>query len=450
MNDTIAAIATAPGQGGIAVVRVSGDGAREIAKRVFRRGKGGKGVLKPRYLTYGHVVDAAGAVIDEAMAALFCAPHSYTGQDVLELQCHGGSVQAQRVLQAVLDAGARPAQPGAFTKLAFLNGRIDLSQAEAVMQIVGAQSQRAAQLSQNQLDGALSRAVRQMADTLLDLMAAIGAAADYPEDDVDDTAVRQARAVIGEVMQRLSALLATAKAGMRYQQGVRVVIAGRPNAGKSSLLNALLGENRAIVTEVAGTTRDVLSEPLNLDGVPLTLCDTAGLRVSGDQIERIGVQRAMQQLEMADLVLLVRDLTAPVTQEDRDVLACGKPLILVHNKLDLAPDAQEPQQTPEVPSVAISARTGQGIDALKAQMLARITGDSALCDVNLTQQRHADAVRDAYDALAAAAGGLDQGMPLDVILVDVQAAWRALGQITGETADDALITRIFSAFCLGK
>ena len=445
---TIAAIATAPGQGGVAVVRVSGKGAKKIARKLFIRPNGKKGVGKVRYMHFGHITDDAGTPIDEAMAVLFQAPKSYTGQDVLELQCHGGQVQAQRVLARVLDTGAVLAEPGEFTKLAFLNGRIDLSQAEAVMQLIGAQSEKAAQLSQNQLSGVLSRKVSALADTLLDLMAAIGAAADYPEDDVDDTAIRHAIGTIAGVSDELTALLRTAKTGIKYHEGVRVVIAGLPNAGKSSLLNALLGVDRAIVTDIAGTTRDILSEPLNLNGVPVTLYDTAGLRASGDVIERIGVEMAKDQLSKADLVLLVRDLTQEWSAQDEEILSCQKPLILVHNKLDLVDEAPDAPQGVE--SVAISAKTCKGLDTLREKMLEMITGDSALGSVNLTQQRHADAVSDALASLDLALEGLKLGMELDVVYGDIRAAWQSLGLITGVSADDAVISRIFSTFCLGK
>jgi tRNA modification GTPase len=453
-SDTIAAIATSLGSGGIAIVRVSGDLAGDIAGRVFRPFKS-LNKLQHRMMTYGHVIDSKGNAIDEVMAVFFRGPNSYTTQDVLEIHCHGGSEMARQALSCCMAAGARLAEPGEFTKRAFLNGRIDLSQAEAVMRIISAKSEKAARLSQKQLGGALSRKITQLQSDLLDIMAGIEAAADYPEEDIEDQAARQTFERISFLDIALGDLLNSADYAKKLREGIRICIAGKPNAGKSSLMNALLGESRAIVTDIAGTTRDILTEPLNINGIPATICDTAGLRSDGetgsDVIERMGIERARAEIEGSDIVLLVWDMGEPFTDEDRRILALQKPIILVKNKSDLySGDVALEFANDKTPSVTISALTQQGIGELKNMVASMFDESDSLGDASLTEERHVEAVNSARKSLALALEALESGMPVDVCAIDLRDAWHHLGLITGKTADDELISRIFESFCLGK
>ncbi|MGI5900188.1 MAG: tRNA uridine-5-carboxymethylaminomethyl(34) synthesis GTPase MnmE [Christensenellales bacterium] len=454
ISDTIAAIATSLGRGGIAIVRVSGDLAGEIAGKVFRPFKSPKR-LKHRIMTYGHAIAPDESPIDEGLAVFFRGPNSYTTQDVLEIHCHGGSEMARQVLSSCMAAGARLAEPGEFTKRAFLNGRIDLSQAEAVMRIISAKSEKAARLSQKQLDGALSKEITSLQSDLLDIMAGIEAAADYPEEDVDDMTLRQTFDRILSIYAALDRLLKSADYAKKLRDGIRICIAGKPNAGKSSLMNALLGENRAIVTDIAGTTRDILTEPLNINGIPATICDTAGLRAGaeteGDVIERIGIERARAEIQSADIVLLVWDMGEEFTDEDRRIIDLDKPMILVKNKTDLFGEGEAfiPSDV-EIPSVTVSALTLQGIDELKQMLSSMFEESDSLGDASLTEERHVASVKSARKALGLALAAIEAGMPVDVCAIDLRDAWHHLGLITGKTADDELISRIFESFCLGK
>lgn len=448
MSEVIAAISTAQGAGGIAIVRLSGDETQSVLEKVFR--PAGRKIVIDHMMTYGHAVDREGAVIDEVMAVLFKAPRSYTREDVAEIHCHGGSIQAERILIACISAGARLAQPGEFTLRAFRNGRIDLSQAEAIMRVISASSKRAAQLSQQQLSGALSKKIIHLQDRLLDMTASVEATVDYPEDDLEEQTARRILLGIDELEEELCALLSSSRYARHITNGVRICIAGAPNAGKSSLLNALIGKDRAIVTEVEGTTRDVLTESMVIDGMPLLISDTAGLRVSGDRIERIGVELAQKEIENSDVVLLVWDMGKPLLERDREVLRAGKPVIFVKNKAD-AGSAPTPDEIPgDIPAIEISALTGDGVEELKRLIASTVRGSDALLDINLTEQRHADAVEEALVYLRGSREAIQAGMPLDIAALDLKNAWSALGTITGVSAPDELITRIFSNFCLGK
>ena len=454
-TDTIAAISTPIGNGGIAIVRVSGSLAKDIARRVFVPANQKSAALKHRMMTFGHVIATDGEPIDEAMAVIFLAPNSYTKEGVLELHCHGGSETARLTLSACLDAGARLAEPGEFTKRAFLSGRIDLTQAEAVMRVISSKSQKAATVSQKQLGGALAKAVIALQDELLDIVAGIEAAADYPEEDIADETARLTAQKTSCLISRLDEMLSSAKYARALSDGIRVCIAGKPNAGKSSLMNALLGENRAIVTDIAGTTRDVLTEPLNIGGIPATICDTAGLRTEGDVIERIGIERARAEIDLCDIVLLVLDIGSELSDEDLRIIALNspeKPVILVKNKIDLLAEGDEPAFPccENMQSVTISALKMQGIDDLRAIILRIFESSESIGDVNLTEQRHVEAVSAARISLSLALEAIDNGLPVDVCAIDLRDAWQHLGLITGKTVNEELITRIFEKFCLGK
>jgi tRNA modification GTPase len=453
-TDTIAAIATPPGEGGIGIVRVSGEQAFPIAERLFRR-CGGSKPLQSHRAYFGAIVDpATGETLDRALLLPFRAPRSYTGEDVAEFHCHGSPYLLRRVLELVWREGARPAEPGEFTLRAFLNGKLDLAQAEAVADLIRARSEAQLRSALALHEGRLSHQVHALGDELLRLLATVEAHIDFSEElgELDPHALIPD---LQHLLQRLDALLQGARAGRILREGARVAIVGRPNVGKSSLLNALLGEERAITTDIPGTTRDTLEESLIIGGVPLVILDTAGLRESADVVEQIGIERARRAAERADLILFVYDLTAPDWDADRallETLPAHAPKLLVGNKMDAADPAQVQRACSVFPdSVLISALTGAGLDALQEAILTALEvqriGEETL---TLTHQRHIQAVADAKRALEHARDALQHGYSPDLIAVDLRAAWLALGAITGETADETLVQRIFRDFCIGK
>jgi len=452
-TDTIAAIATPPGEGGIGIVRVSGEQAFPIAERLFRRR--GRTPLQSHRAYFGAIVDpATGETLDRALLLPFRAPRSYTGEDVVEFHCHGSPYLLRRVLELVWREGARPAEPGEFTLRAFLNGKLDLAQAEAVADLIRARSEAQLRSALALHEGRLSHQVHALGDELLRLLATVEAHIDFSEElgELDPHALIPD---LQHLLQRLDALLQGARAGRILREGARVAIVGRPNVGKSSLLNALLGEERAITTDIPGTTRDTLEESLIIGGVPLVILDTAGLRESADVVEQIGIERARRAAERADLILFVYDLTAPDWDADRallETLPAHAPKLLVGNKMDAADPAQVQRACSVFPdSVLISALTGAGLDALQEAILTALEvqriGEETL---TLTHQRHIQAVADAKRALEHARDALQHGYSPDLIAVDLRAAWLALGAITGETADETLVQRIFRDFCIGK
>ena len=446
--DTIAAIATPPGPGGIGIVRVSGPQARAIADRVFHRRAPGS--WESHRLYVGRVSAADGATVDEGMAVLMLGPHSYTGEDVLELHCHGSPVVLDRVLAAVLSLGARPAQAGEFTKRAFLNGRLDLAQAEAVAALVRARTADAAQTAAVQLCGGLSAQVAAVRERLVRAKAHVEAELDFGDEDVgldpaalmDD--VRSAQAAV-------DALLATAARGELLQRGLRVALSGRPNAGKSSLLNALVGSERAIVTPHPGTTRDVIEAAVDIAGIPVTLVDTAGLRDSDDDVERLGVARAEHAAAGADLVLLVLDTARPLAEQA--ALLGRADAIAALNKCDLPSPwsaADEARVAAAHPCVRISATAGIGLDALRQGLLARAGlewGDNLPA---VTSARQHEALARVARSLAAARASLDARVPPELVAVDLQAALEHIGAVTGEVTSDDVLDAVFREFCIGK
>ncbi|MBN1580262.1 MAG: tRNA uridine-5-carboxymethylaminomethyl(34) synthesis GTPase MnmE [Anaerolineae bacterium] len=447
--DTIAAVATPIGSGGIGIVRLSGPDALAILRCIF----GGDKTFTARVLTYGHIVDPAdGQIVDEVLATYMPAPRTYTRQDVVEINCHGGPMPLRRVLDLCLQHGARLAGPGEFTLRAFLNGRLDLAQAEAVADMVEARTQAGLRLAVDQLDGHLSSQVRQVRERLMAALGWLVASIDFAQDEIppydigDD--LRAAR-------QMLDDLLAHAERGRIYRQGVRTAIVGRPNVGKSSLLNALLRIERAIVTPIPGTTRDTLEETLNLDGIPLVLIDTAGIRApTGDMIEGLGIERSRAAVAQADLALLVLDANEPLAAQDCEIAALigAKPAIVVINKTDLPVIVDARPLLPHAPRVEISALTGEGIQALeKAINDIVFAGQVVTSDTTLVSNpRHQDVLRRARDHAEHAMQAHQRDMPADFISIDVTAAANILGEITGETASDTLLETIFSRFCIGK
>lgn len=454
-DDTIAAIATPPGEGGIGIVRLSGRDAVRIAQTIFHPHRAGP--LRPYRLRYGRIVDPAdGRIVDEALLALMRSPRSFTREDVVELSCHGGPLPLQRTLDLALAAGARLARPGEFTLRAFLNGRLDLTQAEATLDVIRAQTAAGLALAQAQLGGWLAQEVRRIRADLLEALAYVTVVVDFPEDEVEPQDITTGLAAGLQTVERL---LATADQGVIYRQGARAALVGRPNVGKSSLLNALLRADRAIVTAIPGTTRDTLEETANLAGIPVVLIDTAGITESADPVERLGVERSRAALAGADLALLVFDSQQPLTPDDAQIaaLTVAKPTIVVWNKVDAGPDANwspaHPFEHPRLAgSVTTSAQTGAGIDAL-AQAVARalLGGGATAGDAHLVSNpRHRDALSRAALHLRAVVESLRIGAPTDLLAGDLTTALNALGEITGETVGDDLLDVIFSRFCIGK
>lgn len=454
---TIAAIATAPGVGGIGIIRVSGLHAADVAGRVFHM-KAIKDFheAEPYRMYFGHVMDG-GRVVDEGLGVYMKAPHSYTGEDVVEIQIHGSQEALRETLALILSAGAILAERGEFTKRAFLNGRIDLTQAEAVMDIIHAKGLAALSQAESHLAGSLSSYVRGVRGELKDLITKLEVTIDYPEEDIEDLTREEIGEGLAHIEAPMAKLLARSQEGRIIREGMRTVIVGRPNAGKSSLLNALLQEDRAIVTDVPGTTRDTIEESIQIGGVPLVLMDTAGLRHTDNQVEKIGIERARVSLREADLVLAVIDGSRPMDEEDRALLTSlkGRRAIVIRNKYDLPEEVKKEDilaLAGDVPVISLSARYGSGMDELTAA-LARMTETQSAeggRDLFLTNLRHVDLMRKALEAVRRAKASNENGLPADCITVDLTEAWTTLGDITGDTMDGELIHSIFSQFCVGK
>ncbi len=449
LDDTIAAIATPVGSGGIGIVRLSGPEARSILERVFRPTR----PLLPLQLTYGHIVDPQGTqVVDEVLAAYMPAPRTYTRQDVVEIDCHGGPVPLRRVLDLCLAHGARPAGPGEFTLRAFLNGRIDLAQAEAVADVVAAKTEAGLRMAVTQLDGKLSDRLQAIRTRLLDALAWIEASIDFEQDEVP---AYEIDADLEAAQEALVQLLCGAERGVVYREGIRTAIVGQPNVGKSSLLNALLRADRAIVTPLPGTTRDTLEETLNLHGIPLVLVDTAGIRAdTRDMAEDMGVARSRAALGQADLALLVVDANRPVDEGDREIATTivDKPAIVVLNKTDLPVCADVDGLLPGAPTVDVSALTGVGMADLEGAIEELVFGGRVVAaEVALVgSSRHRDLLRRAQAGVEAAIEARTNGLPLDLSSIGLREAVQALGEITGESVSETLLETIFSRFCIGK
>ncbi|WP_028274509.1 tRNA uridine-5-carboxymethylaminomethyl(34) synthesis GTPase MnmE [Atopococcus tabaci] len=457
--DTIAAISTPPGEGGIGIVRISGDEALEIADRVYRLGKKKLTDQNTHTIHYGRIHDPkTDELIDEVMVTIMRAPKTYTREDVVEINTHGGIMAVNKVLQVVLQNGARLAEPGEFTKRAFLNGRIDLSQAEAVMDVIRAKTDKAMSMAVRQLDGNLSKLIRQLRADILGTLAQVEVNIDYPEyDDVEEMTSQLLVEKAREVKATVSQMLESAQQGKILRDGLATAIIGRPNVGKSSLLNVLLKEEKAIVTEIAGTTRDVVEDYVSVKGVPLRLIDTAGIRETEDVVERIGVERSRQALNEADLVLLVFNQNEPLTQEDRVLLQATEEnhRIIILNKMDLENrlDMKELEKAAgDSPIIRTSIVTQEGINELEANIADLFfSGQTGERDANLISNiRHISLLQDAESALEDVITGIESGMPVDLVQIDMTRAWDYLGEITGDSVQDELITQLFSQFCLGK
>ncbi|MBD7984197.1 tRNA uridine-5-carboxymethylaminomethyl(34) synthesis GTPase MnmE [Sporosarcina sp. Sa2YVA2] len=458
--DTIAAISTPMGEGAIAIVRLSGDEAIGIADSIYRS-PSGKRLAEERSHTihYGHLIDpSTDEIVEEVMVSLMMAPKTFTREDVVEINCHGGVVAVNRVLNLVLREGARLAEPGEFSKRAFLNGRIDLSQAEAVMDLIRAKTDKAMNVALNQMEGKLSRLIGELRQALLETLAQVEVNIDYPEyDDVEEVTIPLMIEKGTWVKEEIEKLLRTSSQGKILREGLSTVIVGRPNVGKSSLLNSLVQENKAIVTEIAGTTRDIIEEYVNVRGVPLRLVDTAGIRETEDIVERIGVERSRQVLKEADLILLVINGSEVLSEEDRRLFeaVAGMDIIVVINKTDL-PQKVDMQEMIDLAGrgqvVTTSILNEEGIDELE-DSIAKLFFEGNLEAGDLTyvsNARHIALLHQAHKAIQDAISAAEANVPVDMIQIDVTRTWELLGEIIGDTVQDSLINELFSQFCLGK
>ncbi|GFO56795.1 tRNA modification GTPase MnmE [Geomonas sp. Red276] len=453
VRDTIAAISTPVGEGGIGIVRISGPSSLEIAQTIFKAKSNGG--LKSHRFSYGEiVVPSTGEVLDESMAVYMKAPNSYTREDVVEIQCHGGTLVVSKILSLAVGEGARLAEPGEFTKRAFLNGRIDLVQAEAIMDVIASKTDASLSLAQHQREGLLSKRIETVKEGILYALAYVEALVDFPEDDVDVAVDTDVMARVRPALDELDALISGFEEGRVIRDGVSVVIAGKPNVGKSSLLNTLLKEKRAIVTSVPGTTRDLIEEVVNLNGLPVKLLDTAGIRESEDQVEKEGVRLTLERIPAADLVLFVVDGSGSFTEEDAAILEAvgSKPKIVVLNKGDLPTVAVLPDSIHAV-AVNISTATGSGIPELRKAIADAFMHGKAVDGrefVAVSKARHRDALLKARYSLETFVGNLEAGFTMELLAIDLRDALAAVGEVTGETTADDVLDRIFSSFCIGK
>lgn len=457
-EDTIAAISTPVGEGGISIIRLSGPEAIPTVKKLYR----GKDLAKvaTNTINYGHIVDPDnGDQIDEVMVSVMRTPKTYTCEDVVEINCHGGLLVTNQILELVLSHGARMAEPGEFTKRAFLNGRLDLSQSEAVMDLISAKTNDSRRVALNQLGGSLSRLIKQLRQEILNVLAQVEVNIDYPEyDDAEVMTTKLMKGHATSLREKLVKLLATATQGKILREGLATAIIGRPNVGKSSLLNALLHEDKAIVTNVAGTTRDVIEEYVNVAGVPLKLIDTAGIRKTNDTVEKIGVERSRQALDSADLVLLLIDGSAPLTDEDQRLieLTANHQRIVLLNKVDLPAKTTAAQLNALLAGdrvIPLSVTANQGLDTL-AETIKHLFFKEGLTNsqqtVMVTNARQTALLKQAKQALDDVLRGIADGMPVDLVQIDLKRCWDLLGEITGDSYQDELIDQLFSQFCLGK
>lgn len=453
--DTIAAVSTPIGEGGISIVRLSGEDAIEIANKVF---KGKNLELVPTHtIHYGHIINPkTKQIIDEAMVSVMKGPKTFTRENVVEINCHGGMVVTNEILQLLLANGARMADPGEYTKRAFMNGRIDLTQAESVMDIIRAKTDKSREIAMNQLKGGLLTKIRELRQNLLDTMAQEEVNIDYPEYDMDDMTGSQMKEVAQQVSKKIEKLLLTAQEGKIMRNGLATAIVGRPNVGKSSLLNYLTQDEKAIVTDIAGTTRDTLEEYVSIKNIPLKLIDTAGIHETEDKVEKIGVERSKKAVQEADLVLLLLDGSRELSDEDRELLnfTKSKKRIVILNKSDLGKKITQEmiQNITDSPVVITSILEKDNLDKLANEIEKMFFSgiENSANQAMVTNQRQAGLLQKAHQSLQEVISGVESAMPLDLVQIDLKDAWDTLGEITGESAPDELITELFSQFCLGK
>lgn len=459
ISDTIAAIATPPGIGGVSIIRVSGKDALSIVDSLFSS----KGTVplqdrQNKTIQYGHIIDPdTQQVIDEVILLLMKSPHSYTAEDVVEIQCHGGVISVRTILQLLLRHGVRLAEPGEFTKRAFVNGRIDLTQAEAIIDIIEAKSEDSLSLAVAQLGGTVSSFVKDVREQLIQMIAHLEVTIDYPEEDIEEVTAQEVRNQLLPIRDKMADLLATSRTGRFLRDGIMTVIVGRPNAGKSSLMNALLRHNRAIVTDIPGTTRDSIEEYMNVNGISVRLVDTAGLRDTDDTVEAIGVERAREYVEQGDLILCVIDGSTPLSDEEIEILhsVSGKQTIVLLNKSDaglVVTEAEIRQHGTFTAVEPISAKDGEGVNILTHWVQELVYGGQLHMDHThmLGNVRHIALVEQALHDVEQALQSIENGMPIDFVSTDLRSAWDALGLITGDSIRASMVDELFSRFCLGK
>ena len=457
IDDTIAAIATAPGEGGIGIIRISGEKSLEVAQSIFKS-KSGKMIkdYNARTLIYGTIVDGE-KVIDEVLVAYMKGPNSYTAEDVIEINCHGGFISVKKILELILSKDVRLAEAGEFTKRAFLNGRIDLSQAEAIIDVIKSKTDMAHEVAQSQLEGSLAKKIKDLRMNVTEVLAHLTVSIDFSEEDVEEITYQTLETKSFELRNEIKKLYDTAESGKILRDGLKTVIVGKPNVGKSSLLNSILGENRAIVTDIAGTTRDIIEEFVNIKGIPLKIVDTAGIRETEDIVEKIGVEKSRESFSTADLVIMVLDASRKLAEEDIEILESleNKKTIVLLNKIDLKPEIEIEkikEYVNEEDIIEISALKHQGIEELHDKIEAMVYQGSVKNSSNLmiTNSRHKDALFKAYEAINDAISAIEQRMPYDFIEVDFKNIWDYLGYINGDTVREDLLDTIFANFCIGK
>ncbi|SJZ89457.1 tRNA uridine-5-carboxymethylaminomethyl(34) synthesis GTPase MnmE [Garciella nitratireducens] len=458
-GDTIAAISTAPGEAGIGIVRMSGSKAFEITQKIFQSSSGKSfSELRNRGIYHGFIIDPkTHEKMDEVLVSKMRAPHTYTTEDVVEVNCHGGMIAVRRILELLLQNGARLAEPGEFTKRAFLNGRMDLSQAEAVIDLIRAKTDKGMDIALEQLEGSLSHKVQEMRESIIHMLAHIEASIDYPEYDIEevtyDTLLKDAK----QIKEKIEKLLETSDTGKILREGLNTVIIGKPNVGKSSLLNALVKEGRAIVTDIPGTTRDIIEEYINIRGVPLKIIDTAGIRETEDVVEKIGVDKSRELIEKSDLILFLLDVSKELSKEDELLidLVQNKKAIILFNKIDLDPKVSIEKLKDKFPKksiIEISALKGEGVERLQNEIVQMVYGGQVSIEKDglVSNVRHKNLLEKALNSITITIDTIQQGLPLELISVDLKDCWDYLGQVTGDTVSEDIIDQIFSNFCIGK
>lgn len=456
--DTIAAISTAVGEAGIGIVRMSGKESISIGKEVFRVNNDQKvKEIDNKRLTYGHIVDSEGGLVDEVLIAFMEEPKTYTRENMVEIYCHGGIISVRKVLELLIKTGARIAERGEFTKRAFLNGRLDLSQAEAVIDIIRSKTGESFEVSMDQLEGSLSKEVSKMREKLLEMIAHVEVSIDFPDEDVEELIYENLKEDAVDLESNIDKLLSTANRGKILRDGISTVILGKPNVGKSSLLNAILKENRAIVTDIPGTTRDIIEEFVNIDGIPLKIIDTAGIRDTEDTVEKIGVDRAKDSIEKSDLVIGVFDVSEEFTEEDRNIIELLKDRksIVLLNKIDISTEnkkvfLKELEGIDHIIETSIIENVGvstleEGIKDLFYQGDLNIESDTVVTNI-----RHQSQLEKARDNIKSAIVDMEMDIPLDCIEIDLRNAWEDLGEISGDTIGEDILDKIFEDFCIGK
>ncbi len=453
-TDTIAAIATFLGNAGINIVRISGDNALNIAEQIFKN-KNKEINLRPRYLHYGYIVDNDNKIIDEVLISYMKGPNTYTREDIIEINCHGGIISAKKILEAILNYECRIAEPGEFTKRAFLNGRIDLTQAEAVIDIINSKTESSHKVSVNHLEGRLSKEINEIISWIMELLANIEVNIDFPEYDEDEITISKVKELSENLIYKLDRLIKTADTGKIFKEGIKTVILGKPNVGKSSLMNFLLNENRAIVTEIPGTTRDTIEEYVNIKGVPLRIIDTAGIRDTEDKVEKIGVEKALQKVDEADLVIMIFDSSRELENEDEKILKFleNKKVIYIKNKTDLKNKLDLSKYEDIAKKIInISVLKNQGLD----EIIEKISEMFFEGNINVSDEliinnlRHKTLLINARSSLEEVLNSIDMGMTIDFIEIDLKKSMEYLGLIVGRTVSDDLMDKIFNEFCIGK